>query len=451
MSKLTQELHNRSIERGQWSDLSKHRSDLRLKGSGEGYVEELYFGKGFTKPPSFSYSAIFNNEDQQEVLSWALTPPRGSISNVVDSYGMGNDSLSSYGTIQDPSFEWQAKYHVLDSTTYDAAQVIPTVNQYMSSLIGISENLGVYYPGVYLPLADALRNTLYTNEWADKYAHSVNQILLYGPHRWFQTDDYRDLWSVDLTQHHDLGVGEAGQASATAVIGSGGYTNWLIPIDGGYVIYDIQDDPATQWRVIRSVSEEANSTFDNRIYAKAYPPPYIGGYEGFLYVKSDSPVTIETSATLSVENAEPEEIGGTNVFQNRHYWNSGGAGEPWLSEYRYREIAEIKHESTHGGGDSWSRVDIELPYSGWRAWPTTYTKLSNTFVPWDTYWTFRFRVKGTPGTVVHLDNIFLSLQMRNQEIPILTVGVDEWIRDESGVYIGAKLWVAMGSPTREEA
>ena len=54
MSRITGSVKRIDVDRRQWSDLNRHRSDLKLLGRGEGYVEELYFGKGFSRPPTFT-------------------------------------------------------------------------------------------------------------------------------------------------------------------------------------------------------------------------------------------------------------------------------------------------------------------------------------------------------------------------------------------------------------
>jgi hypothetical protein len=363
----------------------------------------------------------------------------------VDQYGMGNDSQSTNGMIQDPGFESQAKYHVLDTT---AATTIPTV----STVVNQQYN---YYPAfdqttLWFPIREMLQDTAYVNDWAPKYYQDDFEPV--GAHRWLQTDDSVDRWSVDLTDFHNLGVGEVGQASAQATIGANGYTNWLIPFDVDYWIDNAINDAVNQWRIIRSVPEMPNDTMSQAYGAGVYgsvPPAYIEGFEGFMYVKSDDDVTVEVSATLSVEgyyetfSNDPRERG-TKVFPDTAYQHYGGQGDP--DSYSYREIAEVEFSQLSASG-GWNRVAVELPYTGFRGWPNAYSCLDEENEPDDYYWTFRYRAKGTPGTVVSFDNIYLDRQYRGADVPILTVGVDEWILDEAGVYIGAKLWIKMGQPT----
>jgi hypothetical protein len=273
-------------------------------------------------------------------------------------------------------------------------------------------------------------------------------------HRWLQTDDNNDRWSVDLTDFHNLGVGEAGQASAQATIGANGYTNWLIPFDASWWIDTPMNDAVNQWRIIRSVPELPNETVGLPLGSGIYgsvPPAYLGGFEGFMYVKSDDDVTVEVSATLSVEDyvVFPDPPGGdrgTRVFSSDKYQKFGVFDPLDADRWPYREIAEVEFSQLVPSGSNWGRVEMELPYQGFRGWPNGFDCLFDNDDPEDFYWTFRFRAKGTPGTVVNFDNIYLDRQLRGADVPILTVGVDEWIVDEAGVYIGAKLWIKMGQP-----
>ena len=267
---------------------------------------------------------------------------------------------------------------------------------------------------------------------------------------------------MDLTDFHNLGVGEVGQASAQATIGANGYTNWLIPFDYDWWWDTPINDAPNQWRIIRSLPEFPNQnvsgSFGGGIYG-AVAPAYIEGFNGFMYVKSDADVTVEVSATFSTEGYYPldnagdaarEGVGrGTAVFSDSVYqwYGSTGVSEAErLQRFSYRELEEVKFSQTSVAG-GWNRVVVDLPYTGFRGWPDTYACLAAADEPDDYYWTFRYRAKGTPGTVVNFDNIYLDRQHRGADIPILTVGVDEWILDEAGVYIGAKLWIKMGVPT----
>ncbi len=447
MSRATGEFISRAIDRGQWSSLDGFRVNLLLDGTGEGYVKEVYFGTGFSNPPTFSHSAIFDQEEE-EVLTWMMTSARGTIGVGEDQYGTFSDSFSHNGMIHDPGFESQGKYWGLDAT---AAATILSVSVQTDKLYAWWG--GGPYDDVYTPLLKMLLDGSWNNDWATRY--DVDWWWL-GPHRWVQTDEVRERWSVVIGDSHDLGVGEAGQACARAVIGSNGFTNWLIPVMGdeegpagvGPVDWPTRPGPE-QWRIWRSVMEEPNGN-RSTIYGGGVigmtTPPHLNGFRGFAYVRSPDPVELQVKATYSCENYY-EGLRGTEVFPATEYFDSGAEED----DYWYREIAEVEYRGSVVGGE-WSRVDIDLPYSGWAAWPNSYYCLEGVepYEPTDVYWTFRYRIKGTPGTVVDIDNIYLDRSLRNAQIPVLTIGVDEWIRDEAGVYIGARLWIKLGTPTGKE-
>lgn len=413
----------RELERRQWSDLNRFRTDLVLYGRGEGYVEEVYFGKGFSNPPTFTYSAV-SEISETATLSFGSAAPRGSLGRGLDVYGLGNDSHSHGGMIQDPSFESQAKYWPLDAA---AAATIPSASSAMQGFWAWADGAGP--TARWLPLRTLLSGS-FTNTWAPRFEQSKPVNDWFGPHRWIQTDDSRERWMVDFDQCHDLGVGSTGQASAKVVVGGEGVSNWLIPVDADHPAEVPMNDWGNAWRVFRSVPEVANV---GGFEAHSYPPPYLEGFSGFLYVNADGPVTLESKAVYSCE-------GYTGPRGEARFPDSA-----YNVDWGYRELATVESKETVVGG-GWRRVNVDLPYQGWRAWPEGRECLVNRGDPDDTFWTLMFRVKAAPGTTVHVDNIYVDRQFRNVEFPILTVGVDEWIRDEAGVYIGAKLWVKVGNP-----
>jgi hypothetical protein len=445
--RITGEVTRRSIDRGQWSGLNRHRSDLILRGLGEGYVEELYFGKGFSTPPTFTYSAVIPAEGSG-VQRRFIVPPRGSLSREVDSYGMGNDSQSCNPLIQDPGFESQGKYHIFNSS---AAKEIVSEHQQQTKIWDNYD--GAPNSEMYSALRTELV-TVRTNEWGSKY-QTYGPADWYGPSRWVQTEDVRERWALTNAISHDLGVGSEGEWSAEVTLGPSGQSNWLIPFNFDFFdsgLWNLPgNNPTESWRNWVSVAEESHTNvstnFGGGIYASMMPPPYLGGFGGFAYVHSANPVELEVSATLSgekywVQGQDPEPRG-RSVFPDSNWW----PGTDPDDRFTYREIAQVDFAGTTAGGGKWSRVDIDLPYDGWRAYPDSNYCLGLRGEPTDLWWTLRFRVKGSPGEVVRLDNVYLDWNLRNSEVPILTVGVDEWIVDEAGVYIGARLWVKMATPT----
>jgi len=463
MSKSTGEIRKRSIERGQWSDLDRHRINLHLKGRGEGYLDEVYFGKAFSNPPTFTYSAVFDQE-QTQPFGRFMVPPAGSLDREVDSYGIGNHSQSSYGIIQDSGFELQAKYHRIDAAAAARAKQIPLITWWMQ---GIYDQIDLGYSDQsYIDQWFPLRYTIdasvsgLSNEWAQRYSQpTLAYENTYGPHRWMQTDDVRELWELNLMESHNLGIGEVGQACAEVTLGASGVSNWLIPFSATDIWWRVEmNDYKNAWRMVVSVLEESSDNYFPHLdygglQAWEFPPPFIGGFWGFMYAKADSDVTVEVDATFSTNSAHYQVSGvgrvqsarGEKIFDDSAFYYHLPEPEKW---FIHRELGNSNMSQKVSAG-GWGRVDINLPYDGWRPWPNSYYCLQQKEEPLDGHWTFRFRVKGDPGTTVKFDNIYLDREFRNIDVPMLTVGVDEWIRDEAGAYIGAKVWVTLGSPPIE--
>ena len=428
MSKLTGEVSRRAIDRNQWSNLDKQRADLLVKGRGEGLVE-VYFGKGFASPPTFNYSAVFN-ETETEVLSYAVTPPRGTWSRQLDMYGMPNDSMSQNGFIQDPSFESQGKYRVFSGTPWFLDwTVIPDAYEAFLDI----DSIGA------LPLADWQDSVSLTNQVGPKYGDSAGQN---GPHRWVQTGETRERWALTDSAFHDLGVGMIGNVSAQSLVGPSGYTNWLVPFDYSEspITYSLPVQPNdywTMWHTVWEVSPTNVSTaYGGGVYAPAEPPPYIRGFKGFAYVKCDSDVELQVNASY---------IHFSGGFGSGVVISDSTLGEPFEStptdSLRLIDSVDVEVNSV---GTGWRRVDFEIDYPGPISWPDAEYCANVNDLPINPWWVLRLRVKGTPGATVNLDNVYIDRVMKNAELPIMTIGVAEWIRDEQGVYVGAKLWVVRG-------
>lgn len=56
------------------------------------------------------------------------------------------------------------------------------------------------------------------------------------------------------------------------------------------------------------------------------------------------------------------------------------------------------------------------------------------------------RVAGTPGTQIWIDDVYVDSNLHTTHDLVFTVGVAEWVQDEQGFYVGAKLWIKSGSP-----
>ncbi len=477
----------RSRERIQWADLDRHRQTFSVTGRGEG-LRTVYFGAGFSRPPTFDFSSVIT-APERNVVPHVVVQPRGSLDNDVDRNNLGNDSQSAWnGYIADPSFEVQSQFSNPEFSAQPVrARTIPNVDD-------VRKLIRANRAGPWLRGETEFSRMPVAQHWWDNSSHNDNLWEsnigwrqpsywwnLQGPHFWLQTGEERNVWTTTKAQSHDLGIGEAGKYSATATIGPSGYTNWLIPIgdewfymlpDDGYeyisgddwyditdaiysehMFYSVREWPGFKWRWGPFQQEEG---------VPSSPPPHVGGFEGFAYVKSASGCTLETQAVFHHWEGDAADDGLNEVvFTDDKVVGFTGHNDETTALYRM--IATVEDSSSVTGGD-WKRVDIELPYEGERPLldtvdgdGTEWTEfLENENYPWFKktnsggyawpFWRLKFRVKGTPGEVVYLDNVYLYKQLRNAQAPHITVGVAEWIRDEAGVYVGAHLWFKMGQP-----
>jgi len=433
MSSIRRAQSKISIERDQWANLDKYQKDIRLTGRGEGR-KTIMFGRGFTSPPTFNYSAVFDTEEA-EIMPWYVVPPRGSDKTGPDYYGYGNDSQGGYGLIQDPGFENQGKWK-FRSTSSPWSQIWSTRDMFAGG--GASSPIKVWAS------ANPPADTIWSLErWVP---HSFAWTT---GNRWVQTEDTRNRWSVTDEEHHDLGVGTKGSFCAKATIGPNGYTNWLIPYQEYFGWIETLYSPGNEWRTVVSAFEglpdNVNASFGAGIYAKEVPPPYISGWYGMLHTKSTSDHEVEVHAVYANEGSDnPVGTPSTEFgFTFADYF------DPYQSQYEstipYYEVADIEFKASVQSGD-WRRTDYDLPYHGSLSWPEALDCLNRKGLPTNPWWTFKYRINGTPGDVVYLDNVFITRRMRNSEIPIMTIGVAEWVLDDAGAYIGADLWFKVGEP-----
>lgn len=450
---ITGEVAKRSIDREQWSSLNRQRVDLLLKGRGEGYVEELYFGKGFSNPPTFNFSAVVD-PGGEDVLPWFVVGPRNSIKTNLDVYGMGNDSLSECGTMLDPGFERQGKYRVHGE---EMAAFIPFFSELNEA------TLYAYYIPPYdymvhaLPIAKYLHDNHVALTAANDYRYGDPGSLWHN-NGWAQDGNTRDRWALTFSDSHDLGIGEAGQASAEATIGSSRHTPRLCPLLNdhyeswvGYPAVSLSH-PELAWLVWPSFMEYPVGTYytfggpDGR--SGIVPPPYPAGFRGFGYAKTSADAVLhvrrQTRAKVYMSTSDVLATGLGDPLL--HYTETFDEGTFKGNEWLFIDLGEDAFSVPIRAGD-WAKFDIEFLKTWWAGYPSVSVCLDLEGLPdQEIFHTISFTFEGEPGTVVRLDNVFMDRVFLNEALPKLTIGVDEWIRDESGVYIGAKLWINMGTP-----
>lgn len=423
------------LDRETWAQYDTLAYDMTMRGRGEALTEEIYFGRAFSTPPTLTYSAVFDSVGA-DIEPQAIVPPRGAGSIDVDTYGLGNHSMLINPIIFDPGFEHQGQF--ISELGADA-RIIPDVHVFRETP-----------PEVYTELQHV------THAWIDAglpeggyldpgdggyYRHAD-----YNDNNWVQTDEQKARWEVSSDKSHDLGIGAAGKYSAKYVFPSNGSSNWLIPTDWYNGIYYLEPPNASydKYSWVTSVtSASKTSSRGLKGDARTPGPPYMKGWDGFAYIWSDQDCEFEAGAHLWWEGIDDPSLdnGIDTVVAADDQMYGGSWDSP--NEAHFRIIDDITQTANIVGGQ-WNKVDIHLPHSG--------SKMNPNWPPlaeysYDSYWQLHYRINGgSTGQTVYLDNVYTWQIITNDVIPIMTIGVAEWITDEGGAYIGAKLWFKAGKP-----
>lgn len=424
------------VERRQWAQLDKWRKDILLSGRGEGRTTVM-FGKGFSSPPTFNYSAIFNQE-ATDMLPYIVVPPRGSISRLPSYYGFGNDSQYAQGYVIDPGFEAQGKWRYRSASA--PWQSIPSHREFLL----LSTTFIVDWAAANPPVAN---DTWATDRWTDDgWLHDNS---------WLQSEHTRNRWTVTDEDHHDLGVGEEGEVCAKAVIGPNGTTNILTPVDPQSVYASSIYMPGQEWRGFVLVSDYSGFNLFSSVGGgpsrRLAPPPWPTGWDGSLHIKADADVEVQVNAVCWHNDDDavlPPSTPSTGLVPPFNASHQGSQTPANADKVWYYEVANLEFkQSVPSGG--WQKVVYDLPYDGWTSFGKTTNCLVRNGEANLSQWTLTYRVLGSPGTTVYLDNVLVNRKWRNADIPIMTIGVAEWIVDEAGVYIGADLWFKVGEPVKD--
>ena len=416
MSKIRGALTTRELDRRTWSQVERLQYEVVMRGSGEYLMEEpIYFGRAYSNPPNFSYSAAADGGgDDSLVRPHIFTPPTDANKHL-DAQGVSTSTLGTNNWIQDPGFEVQGQW----IGTVARAAIIPDVHAY-------------------------------TETWNSQYIFEDYVSTVYYPrepylvNRWIQTTDTNSRWSVSSDKAHDLGLGYVGEHSAKYVFGNETSSNWLIPIqvsNQGLWSYPNGDEPSTDewWWHSAILWPHWNTSYAPEGFAYSAPPPHFDGFDGFCHVWSDSDCELELYS---------------------YEWDfSGSPFEDEYPEWDPTLETDIRIRNEHKQtftltANTWNKIEYHFPYTNRRSMtfpyqPWTTPGDSTDYNPSIAFWTWRYRINGgSPGQVVHMDNIYVWPTLRNVSMPIITIGVAEWITDRNDefgqVYIGAKLWFKVG-------
>ena len=225
-----------------------------------------------------------------------------------------------------------------------------------------------------------------------------------------------------------MGFGYPGKFSAKYTFDDQSTSNWLVGLenhegyDGKFTTASSPANDLWTWYTTDAWPTRVilGSSYFPEGFAYAVPPPMWAGWRGFVHVLSDEDFEVEVwSGALNVD----------------------GVGEQIEPGINY---TDEQSTITAVRGGEWTRVDFFHPYEDetgeYPARPATHNNEISTF-----YWQQRIRVKGgSLGQSVFLDNCYVWPDLRNFTTPLITIGVYEWVRDEHGGYIGAKLWFKVG-------
>lgn len=417
----------RELDRSQWANIDRLMYEFRAHGRGEYLFEEpIYFGQAFSTPPTLAYSTITDQVEGEAVIPNRVVPPKDYRRNA-DQYGLGTHSQGTNPPpILDPSFEVQGQYVPLMGSE---AQRIPVTSEIVeASPFGD-------WPNEIRVVWDRDGYTA-QNTWDTRQPGYVNS--------WVQTDEVRGRWSISGDKERDYGVGARGKYSAKFTVVDPGSTNWLIPIGWDtWFAYDTfpnyPDYPgAAHWCFITLVTEGE--------FVGTGEPPVMFGWNGTASVWSDTDCEFE-----AWEYCFWADETNSDWWDYSYMPQSYGSDVSLLYGDMYTDHASPSSSVARLGSDNkvtvpivggeWNDISFYLPRDRNQWQPMNYSVGGPGLI----YETFRFRLNNAvAGQVVYLDNIYLWPDVKNIYVPMVTVGVAEWVQDEHGAYIGAKLWVKVG-------
>lgn len=389
----------RERDRAQWSELYKRELKTLAKGTGEAYIEGVYFGAAYATPPFFEFSAVRAGDNPPSIKSRGFSHPRAKIAKEPRSNTGQYDSW-----FLDGSFEfhgmWDDYIVPWDQWTSDGYQKI----------------------------------------WAEDVENRTNYPWSYksdSSNHWVQQPSH-NRWAISSERAHKHDIGASGQYSAKYTFGTDGEIGpWIVPIDaaGEYNPWDLTSSISDLHYMLVSYAFQMNWSEGYDDPSPFYPEgggnnpglvnPINEGMAHEVWLYSEQPYTFETWVTMwDFQDLDPD----LGVFYNEH-----------LS---YKNEWKMK-------GDGWEKVEWTV-FTPKRLLPgmpyPTYEDGSPAPAYQEGYWgTCRMRVKGgNKGQSVFLDDCAAWSHLNFNENPYITVGVAKWIRDDNGAYVGADLWVKIG-------
>jgi hypothetical protein len=226
-------------------------------------------------------------------------------------------------------------------------------------------------------------------------------------------------WEIDNTR------ASQGKASVRCAIDVSRETPWLQPLDPGFIIEEWMSPEDFSCSTTFFPKMSGIETLDETLSAVFLCPafnPYGAAHIFQVKARTSKPATLEMQVRFFV----------ADYFEGVTY------------SKRDEILTFPLTQST-----IWERIRTEVTVPGVYDWTEPTTDLIPTQLrSAETQVMWRVRVKGDPGTIVWLDECLIDTPATTQpEMPHVTIGVKEWMQDENGSYIGAKLWVRSGEPT----
>lgn len=376
------------LDRATWAGLDKIKFESIVRGSGEFLVDPIYFGQAFDSPPFFTYSAVAGPGSATFPEVKAIGWPSVHASS-------GRDELLNLGWLSDGSFEHQMIWN---------DPYIPDVKEHLV-WPGFQKILSEQGPGGGWQVPDA------DNFWVQSTA---------------ETSPSQPRWEISNERAASSRAGYQGSFSARYIFDDGGRTRWLVPLyamSGSSVpfIGFSASDPDD-----RHLNDIVSLTSD--VVAENWGLP--GGRRPIAFNPPLDRWTIDFKVYCTAVM--------TFEFVARQ-WES-----PFVDgAHVYRLIKEDLHFQEIPA-DEWTNISFAYTASEfWPNWPIApESELDDNHI----MHTLLSRLTGgSSGDKVFIDECYLWPNMTTSGgLPLITIGVAEWIQDQGGLYIGAKLWVKVG-------
>ena len=377
-------------DREAWASLDKLKFDSIIRGAGEYLIEDppIYFGQAFDAPPFFTFSAVAgegSTHPEVKAIGWPT-----------DQVDRTKDELFNMGWLKDGSFEHQMVWN---------DPVIPTVRDHLT-YTEFQKIASEQSPGT------AWKTPNKENWWVQGTA---------------ETSGSQPLWAISNELAYPNSNGYKSQYSARYVMDSSGQTRWLIPL------WAWDSNPWNGWAASKPDDWHLRDVFSWTSQV-VQTGGWEGGYRPIAFNPPQDKWTINLKVYATTAVTYEAIIRQWDDYDTSFYDEFNSYYRPLHEDTYTQEI--IPNE--------WNEIQFE--YKALEYWtahpPSNPLPLSDEWL-FHT-WMSRF-TGGTSGTKVYVDDCYMWPNASTSGgLPMITIGVAEWVQDEGGAYIGAKLWIKVG-------